>query len=263
MLRPEAAIATRTALVGGGARGIGRAAAQALAEQGHDLVITGRTEADLISAAKQLATDTGRQVEYLVDDLADPNADTIARAARALRPIDVLVLNAGGPPPGRVLALDDDAWLTAAQLLLLGPLRLVRAALPQMAERGFGRVIAVTSTAVRQPQPDLAASVALRAALTSALKLASGEHAARGVTINCVAPGAIDTERRRSILANRAAATGADPQEIEAGDIQAIPAGRVGQAHEVAAMIAFLASDAAGYVNGTAIAVDGGRTESI
>jgi 3-oxoacyl-[acyl-carrier protein] reductase len=131
-----------------------------------------------------------------------------------------------------------------------------------MAERGFGRVIAVTSTAVRRPQADLAASVVLRAALTSALHLASAEHAAQGVTVNCVAPGAIDTERRRTILTNRAAATGADPQDIEAGDIAAIPAGRVGQAAEVAAYIAFLATDAAAYVNGTATAVDGGRTES-
>ena len=251
------------AVVTGSARGIGRAIAQLLAEQGHDLVLTGRTEADLRTAAQEIAADTGRQVEYLVDDVADPHGDTIARAEQLLRPIDVLVLNAGGPPPGRVLTLDDDAWLAAAQLLLLGPLRLVRAALPGMAERGFGRVIAVTSTVVRQPQADLAASVALRAALTNALKLASAEYASHGVTINCVAPGAIDTERRRTILANRAAATGTDPQDIEAGDVAAIPAGRVGQAREVAAMVGFLASDAAGYVNGSAVAVDGGRTESI
>lgn len=254
---------TRTALVGGGARGIGRAAAQALAERGHDIVLTGRTETDLITAAKEIAADTGRQVEYLVDDVADPGSGTLERAEQVLGPIDVLVLNAGGPPPGRVLDVDDEAWLAATQLLLLGPLRLVRAALPRMAERGFGRVIAVTSTAVRQPQRDLAASVALRAALTSALKLASAEFASHGVTVNCVAPGAIDTERRRAILANRAAATGTDARDIEATDIAAIPAGRAGRASEVAAMIAFLASDDAGYVNGTATAVDGGRTESI
>jgi 3-oxoacyl-[acyl-carrier protein] reductase len=234
-----------------------------LAEQGHHLVLTGRTEADLAAAAKQIGADTGARVEYLVDDIADPSVMTIDRAEEVLGPIDVLVLNAGGPRPGTVLDLDDAAWLDAAQLLLFGPLRLVRSALPRMAGRGFGRIIAVTSTAVRQPQPDLAASVVLRAALTSALKLASREHAADGVTINCVAPGATDTTRRREILANRARAQALDAAAIEAQDAAAIPAGRPGQPDEIAAVIAFLASEAASYVNGTTVPVDGGRTEVI
>jgi 3-oxoacyl-[acyl-carrier protein] reductase len=177
-------------------------------------------------------------------------------------PPDVLVLNAGGPPPGRILDVADEAWRAGAELLLLGPLRLARLALPGMASRGFGRLVFVTSTAVRQPQPDLAISVVLRAAVTAAAKLLSREHAADGVTVNCVAPGATDTQRRREVLAGRAARTGRALAELDAEDTAAVPVGRPGTPDEVAAAVAFLASDDAGYVNGTVLTVDGGRTET-
>ena len=178
-------------------------------------------------------------------------------------PPDVLVLNAGGPPPGRILDVTDDAWRAGAELLLLGPLRLARLALPGMASRGFGRLVFVTSTAVRQPQPDLAISVVLRAAVTAAAKLLSLEYAADGVTVNCVAPGATDTQRRRDVLAARAARTGRPVAELDAAGHAARcrPAGP-GTPDEIAAAVAFLASADAGYVNGTVLTVDGGRTET-
>jgi 3-oxoacyl-[acyl-carrier protein] reductase len=176
--------------------------------------------------------------------------------------LDVLVINAGGPPPGRILDLTDDAWRVGAELLLLGPLRLARLALPGMASRGFGRVVFVTSAAVRQPQPDLAISVVLRSAVTAAAKLLSREYAADGVTVNCVAPGATDTQRRRDVLAARAARTGRPVAELDAADTREVPAGRPGTADEIAAAVTFLASADAGYVNGTVLTVDGGRTES-
>jgi 3-oxoacyl-[acyl-carrier protein] reductase len=141
-------------------------------------------------------------------------------------------------------------------------LRLARKALPAMAGRGFGRVVFVTSTAVRQPQPDLATSVVLRAAVTSAAKLLSREHADRGVTVNCVAPGPTATDRRHEILAARASRTGVSFEELDAADIASVPAGRAGEPEEVGAAIAFLASAAASYVNGTVLTVDGGRTET-
>ncbi|HEY0933473.1 MAG TPA: SDR family oxidoreductase, partial [Trebonia sp.] len=170
--------------------------------------------------------------------------------------------NAGGPPPGRILDVTDDAWRAGGELLLFGPLRLARRALPGMAGRGFGRLVFVTSTAVRQPQPDLAVSVVLRAAVTAAAKLLSQEYASRGVTVNCVAPGATDTQRRRDILASRAARTGQSAAELDARDTGQVPAGRPGTPDEIAAAVAFLASDDAGYVNGTVLTVDGGRTET-
>jgi 3-oxoacyl-[acyl-carrier protein] reductase len=178
-------------------------------------------------------------------------------------PPDVLVLNAGGPPPGRILDVTDEAWRAGAELLLLGPLRLARLALPGMASRGFGRLVFVTSAAVRQPQPDLAISVVLRAAVTAAAKLLSREYAADGVTVNCVAPGATDTWRRREVLAGRAARAGRALDEVDAEDAALVPAGRPGTPDEVAAAAAFLASADAGYVNGTVLTVDGGRTETL
>lgn len=230
------------------------------------MIITGRREENLIAAAKAIRERHGdSRVEYLVGDVTDPAsaAATLDAAGRLLGAVDVLVLNAGGPPPGRILDTGDVAWREAFELIVLGPLRLARLALPPMAARGFGRVIAVTSTAVRQPQPDLALSVVLRSALTSAVNLLAREYATQGVTVNCVAPGATDTGRRRQVLENRARATGAAYADLDAADASSIPAGRAADPAEVASAIAFLASEAASYINGTALTVDGGRTETI
>jgi 3-oxoacyl-[acyl-carrier protein] reductase len=258
----EAIITVRTALIGGGAAGIGYAIAARLAPT-HRVVITGRRAEALEKAAARLTEQAATAVGTLVSDISAVDAAATMDAVTArYGPPDVLVLNAGGPPPGRILDVADDAWRAGAELLLLGPLRLARLALPGMASRGFGRLVFVTSTAVRQPQPDLAISVVLRAAVTAAAKLLSREYAADGVTVNCVAPGATDTQRRREVVAARAARLGVPLADMDAVDNREVPAGRPGTPDEIAAAVAFLASADAGYVNGTVLTVDGGRTES-
>lgn len=215
--------------------------------------------------AAELRQHINADVGWLVSDIRDPETaeSVIDEVERRHGSLDVLVLNAGGPAPGRILDIDDVAWLDAFELLVLGPLRLARLALPRMAKHGFGRVIFMTSTVVRQPQPDIAASVVLRSAVTSAAKLLSREFAADGVTVNCVAPGATATDRRHEILANRARVTGISYDELDAADIADIPAGRAAHADEIGAAVTFLASEAASFVNGTVLTVDGGRTEAV
>jgi len=259
----EDTITGRTALIGGGTAGIGYAIAARLAPT-HRVVITGRRAESLEAAAARLQEQTGTAVGTLVSDVAEPDAAAAAMDALTAqyRAPDVLVLNASGPPPGRILDIADDAWQAAVELLLLGPLRLARLVLPCMASRNFGRLVFVTSAAVRQPQPDLAISVVLRSAVTAAAKLLSREYAGVGVTVNCVAPGATDTQRRREVLSARAARTGRPYGELDAADTAEVPAGRPGTPDEIASAVAFLVSAEAGYVNGTVLTVDGGRTET-
>jgi 3-oxoacyl-[acyl-carrier protein] reductase len=228
-------------------------------------VLTGRHGASLAEAAAGIGRLSGGRVEYVVGDLADAGAAAeLVRAAedRVGGALDVLVLNAGGPPPGRIGQVDDAAWRQGLDLLLLGPLALARAVLPGMGERGFGRVVFVTSTAVRRPEPDLAVSVVARSAVTAAAKLLARD-AAPGVTVNCVAPGATATDRRAEILAARASAQGASVADLERAEAAGIPAGRAADPAEIAEAIGFLASEAAAYITGTVLTVDGGRTEAI
>lgn len=241
----------RRALVAAASRGLGRACAEALIAEGARTYIASRDPSAIeatglaIHAAGWSATDVSKagQPEALVES-----------AIGRLGGLDVLVVNAGGPPPGTFEKLTTQSWEAAFELTLMSAVRLVHAALPHLQKSDQGRVVFITSITVRQPSPTLVLSNSLRGAVTGLSKSLSLELAPHGITVNCLAPDAILTDRIRQL----AVAAGRDPdQEIKA-IAEHSPLKRMGDPSEFGAMCAFLCSRQAGYVTGQTIGIDGG-----
>lgn len=245
----------RRALVTGASRGLGRAIASALAAEGAEVVAVARNLEQLNELAA--ATPPGRGIILArACDLAD--AAAIDSLGTVLRQADILVLNTGGPPPGPAADTSDTVWSRQFEAMFLSVVRLTRLALPGMRERGFGRIIAVVSSGVIQPIPNLGISNALRAALVGWAKTLANEVAGDGVTVNCVAPGRIATDRVAELDSAKATREGIDLGQVQKESRAAIPAGRYGDAAEFASVAAFLASPRASYMTGGVIRVDGG-----
>ena len=283
----------RLAVVGGATSGLGRACARALLADGIDVLLWSRDPDRLASTAADLAAGPaagpgagpapgsprgsvssapgraatgvpGRVVGTVAADAADPGAAAVvARAAAGFGTVDTVVLNAGGPPPVDAAATDPDQWRRSFQLLALTPIELATRLLPGMRAAGFGRVVAVLSSGVREPLPRLAYSNACRSALSAWMKTVAREVAADGVTVNAVLPGRIDTPRVTALDRAAADREGRDVSEVAAASRAAIPAGRYGRPEEFAAVVAFLATPAAGYVTGVGIPCDGGMGRSL
>lgn len=250
----------RRALVGGASRGLGRASAEALAAEGADLLLWSRGGEALEAAAREIGERHGVTVRTVGADAADPAAaETVARAAEsALGGVDVLLLNAGGPPTSDPAATDPAEWRRSLELLTVTPIRLATLLLPGMRERGWGRIVAIMSSAVRQPIDELAYSNAGRVALAAWMKTAAARVAADGVTMNGVLPGRLATDRVAALDAGRARREGVDAAEMRRRSEATIPAGRYGRPEELGAVVAFLCSDLASYVTGALVPVDGG-----
>ena len=172
--------------------------------------------------------------------------------------VDILLSNTGGPPAGMFMDFDDQAWQAAYDLLLAPAVRLSRAAIPSMKERGYGRILYVTSGAVKQPIPNLVLSNSLRAAVTGMMKTLSAQVARDGITVNCVAPGWVHTDRIDALDSITARATGKTVEEVATDRQSRIPAGRYGRPEEFGNAVVFLASQAASYITGSTLLVDGG-----
>lgn len=254
----------RTGVVGGATSGLGRAIAEVLAAAGVDLLVWSRRQEAVEEVAADLRSRHGVTVHALAADAAEPAcASTVAAAVGdRLGGADICVLNAGGPPPCPPDRTDADEWRRAFQLLAVTPIELATALLPGMRERGHGRVIAVLSSGVREPLPELCYSNAGRAALTAWLKTLAGAVAADGVTVNGVLPGRIATPRVAALDRNRAERQGIEVEKVRAQSQASIPAGRYGTPAEFAAVVGFLASEAASYVTGAFVSCDGGMARS-
>jgi 3-oxoacyl-[acyl-carrier protein] reductase len=253
-------LAGRTAIVCASTSGLGEATARALAAEGARVVVNGRRAERAEAIAAELPQAIGVGVDLTTDDGPET---LVARATEAFGPADVVVLNGGGPPPSYATTIDADAISAAIGPLVLAHQRLVALVLPGMRERRWGRIVGIGGTGIVEPIPGLALSNVGRAAFAGYLKTLAGEVAADGVTVNLVLPGRIATARTTQIDAYVAEQRGVTAADAQARATAAIPARRYGTADEFGAVTTFLCSDAAAYVTGSAVRVDGGLVGSL
>jgi 3-oxoacyl-[acyl-carrier protein] reductase len=241
----------RVALVTGASKGIGRAIAAELVREGARVAISSRSQERIETTAAEIGA-TGFVLDSADLDAAGPALEQVAE--RLGGPVEVLVTNTGGPPPGEPLGFTREQWEAAYRELVLAPMALIERAVPAMRERGWGRIVNVASSSVREPIPYLMLSNAHRSATLAAFKTLAREVAGDGVTLNTVLPGRIGTDRLYG-MASRG--------QVDAAAREQVPAGRVGTPEEMAAAAAFLCSARAAYITGQAVAIDGGLMASI
>lgn len=255
----------KTALVAASSRGLGRAVADELAREGANLVMCARTVGPLEQAGRDIFKETRAEVVTVPTDLSEPDdVERLVETAKAdFGRIDILVTNTGGPPPGPFESHSPEVWSDAVRQNLYSVLGLTRAVLPEMKEAGWGRIVNITSIAVKQPVDGLILSNSVRAAVTGFAKTLSNEVAPFGVTVNNVMPGYTRTERLEQLAADIAERTGMRIEKAIAGWETQIPMQRIGSPEEFAGIVAFLASERASYITGVSIPVDGGSIRAL
>jgi 3-oxoacyl-[acyl-carrier protein] reductase len=255
----------KIAMVSGASKGLGFAVARALALEGASVSIASERRPEIEKAAGLLEAETGASVLGIACDVRSSEGVTNWHAATVERfgGVDLLFTNSGGPPMGPTLAFDDQVWRASFDLLVLSVVRLVRLVVPGMEARGGGSILMNTSSAVKDPIPNLALSNVLRASVAALSKTLAGELAPKGIRVNHIMPGRIATDRMRALDRFNAETQGISVQEAEAQTVRAVPMARYGTPEEFGRVAAFLLSDASAYVTGTTQAVDGGLIRSV
>lgn len=256
---------SRTALVCGGSQGLGLATAKELALLGANVIIASRTADTLAEALKQLDRNGGQQHHYLVVDLSAPETAKSIVAAWLLKngAIHILINNAGGPPSGPMIETNAAELEKAFNAHVISSHLLAQLLVPGMQQAGYGRIINILSTAIKQPINGLGISNTIRAAMANWAKTLANEIGHGGITVNNVLPGYTNTDRLKYLFTNQAMQQGVTEKDIEKNIINTIPAKRLGEPEEFGAVAAFLCTPAASYINGINIPVDGGRTASL
>jgi 3-oxoacyl-[acyl-carrier protein] reductase len=255
----------KVALVSGASQGMGRAIARGFAREGAKVSICARGEAALNEAAEEIRHKTGGEVLAMVADMAraEDVQRFVAGSVERFGRLDVVVANAGGPPPGEFMKFTDEDWENAFRLSFLSAMRLARAAVPHMRQAGGGRIINITSYSVKEPITGLVLSNAIRSAVIGLAKTLSRELAKDKILFNNICPGRIDTERARKLNQSRAERMKRPVEDIHKEMQAEVPLGRYGTSEEVADLVVFLGSERASYITGTTIQVDGGLVRGI
>lgn len=246
----------KSAIVCAASKGLGKGCAMKLAEDGVNLTICARTPGPLEETAQEIRNSTGVTVNALaVDITSDAGRNAVLEACPSP---DILINNAGGPPPGDFKDFSMDDWRRAVESNMITPISLIHSTVYDMMDRGFGRILNITSYSVKAPVPTLELSNGARAGLTGAIAALARKSAARNVTINGLLPGPFDTDRLRGTSTKMAESSGRPFNDVHSERMQDVPAKRFGTAEEFGAMAAFLCSEHAGYITGQNIVMDGG-----
>lgn len=255
----------KVACVAAASSGLGKASALELAREGARVAICARHEGRLQQAAEEIARETGGEVLPLVADVtrAEDARRFVQAAVDRWGRLDILVTNAGGPPSGTFEDFDEEAWLQAWNLNFLSTVRLIYAALPHLKQADSGRIITITSVSAKQVLPNLILSNAVRAGVHGLVKTLAQELGPHNITVNAVCPGPILTERLQSLLQRAVETQGITMEEAQRAWVSQIPLGRLGRPEEFGAVVAFLASERASFVNGALLQVDGGMIRGV
>jgi 3-oxoacyl-[acyl-carrier protein] reductase len=255
----ELCLKGRKALVTAASRGLGRACAEALAREGASVFVAARDEADLAELNRRIGGAGYRVTDVSVKEQVE---ELVAAAMEAMEGLDILVVNAGGAPPGTIDQVDDETWEKAFHLTTMSAVWLWRNSLPHIRRSKQGRIINITSAFVKEPSNLLLLSNAFRPGVTAMAKMLSTELAPIGITVNCIAPNSILTDRTRSIATVNAEKAGISVEEHLERNAAALPMGRYGDASELGDLCAYLCSAQAGYITGQTIVIDGGTGKS-
>jgi len=255
----------RVAIVAAASKGLGRAVAEELAQEGAQVAICSREAKNIEGTAVEIQASTKQPVFWRALDVRQDEAIAafVADVEREFGRVDICVTNSGGPPSNSFADTRAEDWRAAVDQLLMSTVFFARETLPRMKKNNWGRFITITSSAVKQPVDGLLLSNSVRAAVTGLARTLANEYAPFGITVNNVCPGYTRTARLDNLAKSISARSNVKPEEVFAGWAHEIPAGRIGTPKEFAAVVAFLASECASYVNGTSIAVDGGLVRSL